>query len=296
MSRHTLGHINAKLNVRYRERTTFVIVEGADDLAFYRRFFDGRVTSVYYSTKVDEANNVKDGGCEELMHIVDVVLKDGRTDQVLGIIDTDCRKYRRHYKYPQNIFHTDRRDLEMTALDTASVRRALCAWIKDFDNTLNNLEPVLKHTGKLRIVNDLFNIGCNFKRHCKISCTFDEVNHCIYSDWKRRYNCAFIKSCYNRRRQAKTDALKTLMRLCISFIYLKCHPYRYESVYDICQGHDAVHLLSMSLVNTAIYSETAIWERCFDAYTVADFRCSNLYSSIDEWQKTKGQSIFTQCE
>ena len=60
MSRHTLGHIYAKLNSRRRMQTTFVIVEGADDLAFYHRFFDGRVTDVYYSTKLDDQGNVKE--------------------------------------------------------------------------------------------------------------------------------------------------------------------------------------------------------------------------------------------
>lgn len=291
MSLHTLGHIYAKLNSRRRMQTTFVIVEGADDLAFYHRFFDGRVTDVYYSTKLDDQGNVKEGGCRMLMEIVDIVLKDGRTDQVLGIIDTDYRKYRKGHEYPKNIFHTDHRDMEMTALVTASVRQTLCAWIQDFDNKLKNLEPVLRYAGELRIVNDLFRMGCNFKKGCKISSTFDQQKHIVYDDWKWRYYRMFLKACFNKKGQ-KTEKLKTLTRLCKAFLHLKCHTYKHESMYDVCQGHDTVSLLSLSLVNTATYSEAAIWKKCVNAYSVADFAGSNLYKSINEWQTAKGLSIF----
>lgn len=291
MSLHALGHIYVKLNSRRRLRTTFVIVEGSDDLAFYRRFFDRRVTSVYYSTKLDDKGNVKDGGCKVLMEIVDTVLKDGRTDQVIGIIDTDYRKYRKNHKYPKNIFHTDRRDMEMTTLETVSVRHYLCDWIQDFDSKLEKLEPILRHAGELRIVNDLFRMGCNFKKGCKISSTFDQQKHRVYDDWKRRYDCMFLKACFYKKGQ-KTEKLKALVRLCKAYLHLKCHTYKHESMYDICQGHDTVSLLSLSLVNTATYSEAAIWEKCFDAYTVADFANSDLYLSINEWQTAKGLSIF----
>lgn len=165
------------------------------------------------------------------------------------------------------------------------------AWIQDFDNKLKNLEPVLRYAGELRIVNDLFRMGCNFKKGCKISSTFDQQRHIVYDDWKWRYYRMFLKACFNKKGQ-KTEKLKTLTRLCKAFLHLKCHTYKHESMYDVCQGHDTVSLLSLSLVNTATYSEAAIWEKCVNAYSVADFAGSNLYKSINEWQTAKGLSIF----
>ena len=46
---------------------------------------------------------------------------------VIGIMDTDYRKYIEGYTYPRNIFHTDCRDMEMTALSTHSVKQALAS-------------------------------------------------------------------------------------------------------------------------------------------------------------------------
>lgn len=38
MTKHTLGHIFAKLKGHQPARSTFLIVEGGDDLAFYHSF------------------------------------------------------------------------------------------------------------------------------------------------------------------------------------------------------------------------------------------------------------------
>ena len=164
MSHHTLGHIFTKLRGRFSDRTTFVVVEGADDLAFYRRFFNTSTTAVYYSTKQTDEGEIVTGGCEELQNIVKSVLVDGRTDKIIGIMDTDYRKYKKNYKYPQQVFHTDYRDMEMTAFNTPSVKAALNVWNSDFTNKLKSLEPMLRHAGKLRIINEIYRLGCNFKK------------------------------------------------------------------------------------------------------------------------------------
>lgn len=282
LSRHTLGHIFAKLRGMRRFRTVFVIVEGSDDLAFYMRFFDRRVASIYYSTKLKDDGSVGTGGCDELQNIVKTILEDGRSDKVIGIMDTDYRRYRRRYIYPQNIFHTDHRDMEMTALGTSSVQQALKSWITDYDGILQRIEPVLRHAGKLRIVNDLYRLGCSFKKKVKINRVFDDTTHNVFSDWKNRYNKAFKKSCF-RKRHGLLENIAEWQRLFIASIHMAFHNYKDENIYDICQGHDTISLLSLSLVTNSIYSEAAIWEHCFDAYSLEDFKSTYLYSSIYEW-------------
>lgn len=289
MSKHTLGHIFAKLRGMRRSRTVFVVVEGSDDLAFYMRFFDRRVSSVYYSTKLKDDGNVDTGGCEELQHIVKTVLEDGRTDKIVGIMDTDYRRYRKDYKYPKNIFHTDHRDMEMTALGTLSVQQALRSWITGYDGVLHSIEPMLRHAGKLRIVNDLYRLGCSFKKKVKINRVFDTTSHTVFSDWKRRYNDAFKKSCF-RKRNGVFENVAEWWRLFKANIHMAFHRYNDENLYDICQGHDTLSLLSLTLVNNSFYSETAIWEHCFDAYRLEDFKNTNLYSSICEWATKTGIS------
>lgn len=285
-SRHTLGHILAKLNGARRTRTTFVVVEGSDDLAFYMRFFDRRVSTAYYSTKLMNDGNVQEGGCQELQNIVRTVLDDGRTDKVIGIMDTDYRRYMKGYEYPQNIFHTDHRDMEMTALSTPSVQQSLNAWIPDFDVTMRRIEPMLRHAGKLRIVNDLYRLGCSFKSRVKIGRVFDGNAHGVYPDWKSRYNRAFWRGCF-RKKKGVSEMAKELQSLCKAVVHLTTHDYSKESRYDICQGHDTISLLSLCLVNTATYSKQKIWENCFDAYGLNDFKRTHLYASLHQWEVTR---------
>ena len=292
MTRHTLGHIFTKLKGQRRSRTTFVIVEGSDDLAFYGRFFDKRVVSAYYSTKLKDDGKINTGGCEELQHIVKTVLDDGRTDKVVGIMDTDYRKYVKGYVYPQNIFHTDCRDMEMTALSTPSVRQALSSWINGFENLWNQLVPALRYAGTLRILNDKFRLGCSFKRKCKIYRVFDEQSHRIAADWKHRYDKAFVRACLKSKNQTTFQKLRKRVVLIRALIHKLFTSYSQEDIFDICHGHDTIQLLSLCLVNSHVYSDLAIWEKCFDAYTPSDFARTRLYSAINVWQTEKGLSLF----
>lgn len=292
MKRHTLGHIFAKLKGQRRSRTTFVIVEGSDDLAFYGRFFDRRVVSAYYSTKLKDDGTVETGGCEELQHIVKTVLDDGRTDRVIGVMDTDYRKYVKGYVYPKNIFHTDCRDMEMTALNTFSVRQSLSSWINGFENLWSQLIPVLRYVGTLRILNDKFRLGCNFKKNCKIRHVFDDRSHQIVADWKRQYYKAFVRACLKSKNQTTFQKLHKRFVLIRALIHKLITSYSQEDLFNICHGHDTIKLLSLCLVRTNIYSELAIWEKCFDAYTPRDFARTRLYTAINAWQTEKELSLF----
>lgn len=292
MTKHTLGHIFAKLRGLHKTRTTFVVVEGSDDLAFYCRFFDRRVASMYYSTKLMDDGNIQKGGCEELQHIVSTVLADGRSDQIVGIMDTDYRRYLDGYEYPRNIFHTDHRDMEMTAISTMSVQQALRGWIAGYDNVMGRIENVLRHVGRLRMMNDLFRLGCNFSRMAKINCVFDTQRHQLFENWKMRYNKAFMMGCLKKRKQNLQGLFTTVIALCRMSCHLLVHSYKYENLFDLCHGHDTIKLLSLSLVNTATYSEEKIWAKCFDAYAIGDFKNSLLYAELHQWESRKGLSLF----
>ena len=261
-------------------------------MAFYRRFFDRRSVTAYYSTKLKDDGSVDTGGCEELQRIVKAVLDDGRTDRVIGIMDTDYRKYVKGYTYPPNIFNTDHRDMEMTALSTPSVRHALSTWINDFEARLESLEPMLRHAGTLRIMNELFRLGCNFRGKCKIDKVYDEYTHSIYCDWKKRYDSAFLKSTLLNKKKSAKQKMKTVWDLCKAIVYGTCYSYHGECSFDILQGHDTIQLLSLSTGKISTYSNAAIWEKCFDAYTPTDFTRTRLFAAINAWQRNKGLSLF----
>lgn len=292
MTKHALGHIFAKLNGRRISKTTFVIVEGSDDLAFYGRFFDKRVSSLYYSTKMLSDGSIKPGGCKELMAIVNKVLQDGRTTKVIGIMDTDYRKYIDGYSYPKNVFHTDHRDMEMTALCTHSVHTRLRGWIQDYDNRLGALEPMLRHIGEHRILNDKYGLGCSFRKHAKINLVYNEIEHRCYPHWKARFNKGFIKGCLKKECKNTQERAMLLPNLGKALLFRMFHSYQREDFYDICRGHDVLRFLSWSHVDTATYSPDNIWEKCFDAYTMADFKRTRLFADIQGWERNNEVSLF----
>lgn len=211
---------------------------------------------------------------------------------VIGIMDTDYRKYIEGYTYPRNIFHTDCRDMEMTALSTHSVKQALAGWIPNYRGLMQAIEPVLRYAGVLRILNEKYRLGCNFDKKCKIYKTFDEHNHTLYSDWMKRYFIAFLKACLLNKRKSVKQKVKTAWGLCKAGVHSLTHSFKEESTFDLLQGHDTISLLSLSAVKTSIYSEDAIWEHCFDAYTPSDFARTRLYVDIKAWQTKKGLYLF----
>lgn len=291
ITKHTLGHIHTKLRGMLGSRTTFVIVEGSDDLAFYNRFFDISKTASYYSTKINKDGIVQDGGCAELLNIVSTVLDEGLTDKIVGIVDTDYRKYLDDYLYPPNIFHTDHRDMEMTALSMLSVQQTLRSWITDYDGIMDGLKNMLRHAGVLRIMNDRFRLGCSFKKKVKISCIFDTSRHAVVEHWRAKYDSNFLKACLNKRKQSFLGLIKTLICISKAAVFYVTHSFSRESDYDVCQGHDTLQLLSLSLIDTATFSPDAIWEKCFNAYTINDFKSTRLYASLHSWELTKSVRI-----
>lgn len=277
---HTLGHIKQKLNGRLSQQQTFIIVEGKDDVEFYNAFFDTNKAFIYPSIKEDQ--NM--GGCSYLMEIVATVLNNYQTDMIFGIMDTDYRKFYPFYRYPKGIFHTDHRDMEMTVLSFPNVREALFIWNTGFQDAITQITPAVKYQGGLRIINDLFRLGCKFREKAKISKLFNERQHSLYPDWKQKANQNFIKGCQNK----KSNFLKRLYVFIISRLAIMLQTlslYKRGNDYDVCRGHDMLSLLSYQMIHTQTYSEKTIWEKMVQAYSIQDFKTTHLYKTISQWEK-----------
>lgn len=284
--KHTIGHIRQKLNGTLSQQFTFIIVEGNDDVDFYHSFFHPNKTFIYPSIKEDNTM----GGCSYLQEIVNTVLSWGITEKIFGIMDTDYRKYRPFYKYPQAVFHTDYRDMEMMVLSVPNVRAALNNWNNQFQNAIVTITPVVRFQGKLRIWNDLFKLGCNFKKTARISNLFNTNTHSIYTDWKTRAFKNFYKGCRNKKDSFSKRIYKSLLSRTVRCIHA-LPLYKNASDYDICRGHDMLSLLSFQMVRTDIYSNKNIWEKMIQAYSLMDFKATRLYRSIHCWENKHGVQI-----
>lgn len=278
--KHTLGHIKHKLNGRLSRQLTFIVVEGKDDMEFYNTFFDSNKTFIYPSIKEDETM----GGCSYLVEIVTTVLNSYNTELIFGIMDTDSRKFNPFYKNPKGVFLTDHRDMEMTVLSVPRIQETLFSWNHKFQDAITQTTPVVKYQGGLRILNDLFRIKCNFKEKAKIAKLFNEKQHTLYPNWKKRANQNFLKGCPNNKGHFFLKAY-TFFAARLALMFQALSIYKLGNDYDVCRGHDMLSLLSYQMIQTQIYSEKTIWEKMAKAYSLQDFKGTFLYQAIHEWEK-----------
>lgn len=284
MPLYTIGHIQTRLRGALGSKTTFIVVEGNDDIAFYERFFDKTASAMYPSEKLDGDGNVIPGGCEETMHVVSTILNEGKTQKIIGIIDTDYRRFEKNWKYPKAIFHTDRKDMEMTVLAHPNVRAALRAWNKNIDGVISIIEPVVKHMGMLRICNDVLSLGCRMNK-VKIHNAIDEQHgNVIKSDWKCVLTKRFLSQCY------KQTGIAGWSKAIIGLLQIQNMHIQNYDMYDIGQGHDTLHMMHY-LLNNNRYTWRQIWQEMQKAYSINEFHSSNLYQTLRQWQIQIGVNI-----
>lgn len=120
----------------------------------------------------------------------------------------------------------------------------------------------------------LFFSGDGLGRHYCLS-----VSKTVIADWQRRSTDKFIELAGSG---LTVDGFK-------AFVIEK--DLENEDSHHVCQGHDLISLLSLSLKNVKVYSEQAIMQRMMDSYGIDDFRKTQLYADILEWQDGEGVTV-----
>ncbi len=259
---YTKDVILAARNTPSASRRVWIVVEGSDDIKIYEKFFNPDRTKVLPST-----TSTGRRGCACLEQIVTELLAVDATILVLGIRDRDYTQFQNPpYTFPPSVFVTDYRDIEMTMLATRSVISALARWNRGFVTALRRCRPVARHIGHMRICNDLYSLGCNFKKMIKVSQVWDQGNQEFVSNWQYLLLQLFCSSCKRSFSQQDFDTVKSL--------------YDLDKKHDlfICQGHDMLRLLP-----SVMPQNDRIRERIVDAYSQKDFCRSQLYSDISAW-------------
>lgn len=118
-------------------RVTWVVVEAEEDVAVYERFMQPDSTVV----KTSESETGRKGYANVEL-IVREIKQEVPVAHIMGIRDADYSQYEEGYTVPDNIFLTDRRDLEMMLLEAETVKRELRVWIQAFDEAFAKCIPV----------------------------------------------------------------------------------------------------------------------------------------------------------
>ena len=255
-------------------RVSWVIVEAEEDVAVYEKFMQRESTVV--KTSEDSAGRK---GYANLEIIVREVKEEEPKAHIMGVRDADYSRYKERCTVPANIFLTDRRDLEMMLLEAKSVRQALKEWIPKFEEALDKSIPICRLFGYFRIYNDVFNLDVKFHDFLKTSLFWNYNQHALFDGWEKHCTDVFVSHVKGGCTEEDVKAFVHTLSLC------------QEDFYDICRGHDVLHLLSLTLIQEHIYSETNIMTKMSEAYSLDDFKTTRLYTSIKVWEAVEGVSV-----
>ena len=293
----TIAAITAQLNSNYGRQKTFVIVEGQDDVDFYRKFFKGStVCDVYASVKEIKNSDGKaylPGGKNYLRDIVKFIINKW-TDKIIGITDYDDYRFIPSHQFPQNVFPTDHRDLEMTALDTQHAKAALNAIDTTLKDKLNENEQPLRMLGLMRVCSKIFDLGLDFK-NIKFTKIVDQ-NACVNgvrqlkADWEDILSNLFWLEFtrYKKGKKIQHNGLK--YKLLVVCWLITTNNLNADS-YDLCQGHDTMGMLAYRYSDEKLHSQKNIKNAVLNSYDIKDFHASQLYKTIQKWQSIHNVNI-----
>lgn len=256
-------------------RVSWIVVEGEEDVAVYSKFMQPENTVVKTSEESDGRK-----GYANVELIVTEIKAEVPVAHIFGIRDADYAKYEGDFKVAENIFLTDRRDLEMMLLESSSVLEALNNWNGGFQGALNQCLPICRHFGYLRIYNNVFGLGCKFHDRLKTTKFWDFQQHALTENWKSNCTSIFISLANERCTKEGVED------------FIENNNLEKEDFHDICRGHDLLSLLALALIQKE-YSMTAIMQKMIQAYSLEDFSHTCLYAGIHQWQEKEGVSVLS---
>lgn len=275
--KYTKSVIQASLRTPKGQRTVWIVVEDIDDKKVYEKFFVPDAVKILISE--DEKGRK---GCANVESIVADIIAEENCNKILGIRDADYIKYESgRYVFPESIYVTDYRDIEMMMLSAPSVMAALSEWNADIPEQLEKGKPVARKFGYMRICNHVKGLNCIFKGNVKVHKVWDESTHDFYADWDARVMFLFLENC-------EVPFSKEEYQDVVAGLNLED-----ESYYDVCRGHDVIDLLQYMLINTQKYNRKHIMQKMIDSYALEDFKLTKLYKSVMEWTKDRNVNILS---
>ena len=250
--------------------TVWVIVEGEDDFWLYSRMFEDDLVAVRIAQGDDGKN-----GYKNVEAIVAQITEEDESEKICGIRDRDYTDFEStDHLFPDNIFVTDRRDLEMMLFESQSVISEMHEWTSSFTQVWTMILPVAMYLGYVRICNQANCLGIILRESIKPGKIWDFKKHDFKDSWRQVCSSSLEPS------MSADDIDKFIVDSGLSGL----------SPYDICRGHDVIMLLSLALVKQE-FAPDAITKRMINSYTIEDFQRTDLYKRIYAWQTQRNLKI-----
>ena len=246
-----------------KSEKVFCLVEGELDKRIYQKCLNDIYIEVCIAN--DDTNKA---GYARVMEYVGDLRNEYPSARVIGIRDKDY-SILLGTPYPDGVFHTDSRDIEMSILTSSSFIAS--------DNTIQSkmadVCPYCKYLAFLRIYNEWCSIGCKINKHVKISLVYDSVKHQYYRDWQDRLNKKFEEN----------SIIKSIQDILDFISNNKLQSYKDR---DLCRGHDVVSLMGIIFGNQ--YHKNEMEKKMLSVYSKMDFYGSNLFYRIQSYCESLG--------
>lgn len=243
----------------YKHQKVFCLVEGELDLEIYR----GRLNQAHIEVNIAVGENKKAGYAKVMQYVHELRHEQPRV-RVIGIRDKDYSILLGH-PYPDGVYHTDYRDIEMTILAAPS----FLASDSTLMDKLAQVIPYCRHLAYLRIFNESHGRICNINAKVKIASVYDDSNRQYHADWQSLLDTTFIENSQPAYAQEDID----------NYIHdqnLDSYDYR-----DVCRGHDVISLLGY--VYGLHYHKGQMEAKMNAYYSKEDFYASALFASIQAY-------------
>lgn len=286
---YTLSSLQMALKSDGSKKKCWILVEGKADYDCYRKVFKGKDALVAQAGYVNKLGEIK-GGNGIVKEIVQVILNDGVTNGIIGIVDADYTSFMQPPRScPSHIFQTDKRDLEMTLWSIPEISSAMISKLsteptqpnrKLSEEKLDKCKEICSYMGSIHISHAWH--GYVGRYEFLNSLYWDMKTHVFKTDWK----CNIFQS-YQKGR-ADLGVVYTQENLDES--NLKCDV-EYLDFCTISRGHDFLSVLSNAMIATAIYTEASLIQSMISYCSIENFSTTNLWHSIEQWQNANGYEV-----
>lgn len=271
---------------------SYLIVEGNNDYSLYKKF-----TNEEYC-KVEIAF-----GNQNVIDVIEELTKRGFYEAV-GIIDSDFRKLDNETLKTKDVFITDEHDLEMMifnseAFETIISHYCIQSKVESFRKENENKElreiflQLALPLGYLKWANKKHNFGLVFKpskpdgNPLSIS-DFIPPNTLKFTSYENMTQTV-INYTVNKSdiKVTKEEAINKAKKLID-----KSH-----SLLDVCNGHDIMHIISLSLrkkisnMNSNTIKPEQLEKEFIFAFDSRHFEQTNLYKELKKWESKKKKQI-----
>jgi len=290
-----LKHIPTDINANPLERTISaiemsmhltVLVESHRDEKLYRKLLHKK------------CNFRPQNGKYELIEFLSVLNKKA-IKQVMGIIDADFRRISGEAKEHENLFLTDKHDAELMMLFSPAWENVLNTFIK-----VEKVEVFEKGKGEsildfllktalpisclrwLREKNKLSDL--QFRTQIKNS---GEITYLKYANFIEEKTLALDKKALLKEVENKSNKPFFFKNNPHCEVEWKEYMKQEWDLGEFSNGHDILHILSIGLQklwsnlgNTTKVSADELGSHLLTAYRVEDFKKTNLYAELAEWE------------